>query len=244
MKDILIKLGFSKHEAKVYLALLELNEASADKIIKKTSLHRNIVYTELEKLISKKLASKFIKNKKSYFIALDPKKLLEDLDEKRRDLKKVFPEFLSLYQKKPTEIIIYEGERDYRDFWLRAIKTFPRGSTNYIAGSVGKRWWEILGKSFKEYDSYRQKRKIKWKMIAYSKEDLELEELKRNPKLTEIKIINYKRKNLGNFNIWADSLLLHSAQIPPLIIQIKNEALVKVFKQYFDFLWKIAKPLK
>ena len=58
-------LGFYKNEAKVYLALLELGFTSTGPLIKKTNLHRNIVYESLDKLITHGLvASTMQKGKK------------------------------------------------------------------------------------------------------------------------------------------------------------------------------------
>ena len=53
----LTKLGLTLNEAKVYFALLELGSTNAGEIIKKTKLHRNIVYDKLDKLIEKGLVS-------------------------------------------------------------------------------------------------------------------------------------------------------------------------------------------
>lgn len=55
IKDLekqLQKLGFSDNEAKVYLALLEIGFTTTGAVIKKTGLHRNIVYETLDKLVN------------------------------------------------------------------------------------------------------------------------------------------------------------------------------------------------
>lgn len=57
MIPLLVKLGLTTNEATVYDCLLGLGITTAGKIIKKTHLHRNIVYDNLEKLIKKGLVS-------------------------------------------------------------------------------------------------------------------------------------------------------------------------------------------
>ena len=66
-KICLIKLGFNKNEAKVYLALIEFGKADAGQIIAETKFHKNIVYDNLDKLIDKGLVSFIIENKKKIF---------------------------------------------------------------------------------------------------------------------------------------------------------------------------------
>src|SRR3989338_8349569 len=52
----LIKLGFNKNEAKVYLSLANLGKTNASQIIKDTKFHKNIVYDNQEKEIKEKKA--------------------------------------------------------------------------------------------------------------------------------------------------------------------------------------------
>jgi hypothetical protein len=81
-------------------------------------------------------------------------------------------------------------------------------------------------------------------MIIYKMDEADLRMFKIDPDITELKILKYDINRLGNFHIWNDALILQSVEDPPLIIEIKNKVLVKIFKQYFDFLWKMAKPVK
>lgn len=247
MEEILQQLGFSQNEAKVYLALLELGETSAGNLIKKTGLHRNIVYTELDRLAGKQLLMKIRKNRKTYFIPLNPKKLLQDLKAKEARLIEQLPLLVELYKKRPSEIIVYEGVRAWQDFWTEAVRNYPKGSTNYVAGTVGKRWYELWENQrlYQEFLRLRRQRRINWKMIVYKvAEEPELESWRQDPELTEIRILDRDFSRRGNFQIWDKALILHSAETPPFIIEIRNEVLKDIFQQYFEFLWEFAKPLE
>ena len=70
-------LGFYKNEAKVYLALLELGFCTTGPLIKKTGLHRNIVYESLDKLISHGLVSSTMQRGKKHFRTLSPARILK-----------------------------------------------------------------------------------------------------------------------------------------------------------------------
>ena len=98
MEKNLMRLGLTENEAKVYLALLEIGSTSAGEIIKKTKLHRNIVYDNLEKLIEKGLVSfVLIKNIKHFEVNsshelwdfIDKQK--EEVLEKEVLIKKILP---------------------------------------------------------------------------------------------------------------------------------------------------------
>ena len=61
------QLGLLEKEAKVYLASLELGEATVLELAKKSALNRTTVYVEIEKLGQRGLVSSIEKGKKRYF---------------------------------------------------------------------------------------------------------------------------------------------------------------------------------
>lgn len=246
MQNLLKEIGFSENEAKVYLALLALGETATGSVIKKTGLHRNIVYTELERLVVKSFAMRVTKNKKLYFIPLDPARLAQEFKRKEELLTQRLPDLIGLYKKRASEITIHEGITSWQAYWLNAAQTFPAGSIDQIAGAVGERWYELWGseRRYAQYAALRRRRKIKWRMIVYRKEEADLNVWRADPQLTELRLVNYEINRLGNFHIWDEALILQVTEEPPLIIEIKNAVLVKIFKQYFDFLWRLGKPIK
>ena len=60
MLNKLIKIGFSENEALIYKILIDSGQSKASLIIKKTGLHRNVVYTTLDKFIFRKYVIKVI----------------------------------------------------------------------------------------------------------------------------------------------------------------------------------------
>ena len=80
--EILEQIGLSRNEIKAYFALLELEQASATPIVKKSGIPNSKVYLTLDKLIKKGLVSYVIKNNAKYFQASDPKNLIGFLNDK------------------------------------------------------------------------------------------------------------------------------------------------------------------
>lgn len=237
-------LNFSPNEAKVYSALLEIGQTSAGAIIKETRLHRSVVYETLDKLIYRKLVFKLEKNKISYFQATNPSRILEDVERQKEIAESLIPQLKNFFNEKLPEITIYQGLESYRRFWLDSIQKMPVGSTDYIAGSIGDKYFEYFGDDFKKYEKIQAQRKIKWKSILFNRDAVDMDHLKKYPKLNEFRFIDRKFERDGNFNILGDeSVLLHSAT-EPMIIEIKNKTLVKVFRNLFDVLWEIGEEVK
>lgn len=240
----LIKINLSENEAKVYTSLIELGQTSAGDIIKQTRLHRSVVYETLDKLINKKLAFKITKKKIAYFQSTDPNTLLEKARQQQKIAQELIPELKKLGIAKMPEINIYEGVESYRKFWIETTKKMPVGSIDYVAGSIGNKWLEYMGKDKDLYDELRIKRKIKWKMIIFEKNEAEIELAKKHPKLYEYRLI--ERNNIdfsGNFNIFNDDVLILLSATEPMIIEIRNKNLVKTFKNIFDILWESGKQI-
>src|SRR3990167_2672724 len=86
--SVLVSLGFSKLEAKTYLALLKAGPSTAASLAKKVEISRPNIYDALHQLIEHGLASYAIKNNKRFFQAAPPEKILDYLREREeRDRK-------------------------------------------------------------------------------------------------------------------------------------------------------------
>ena len=106
------ELGLRHNEALIYIALLEIGETTTGAIVKKTSLHRVLIYDALESLIKKGLVTFVIKENRKYFQATDPNRLLDFLREKEEIAKSLLPE-LSLKReqaKTKQQVSIYMAD--------------------------------------------------------------------------------------------------------------------------------------
>lgn len=103
---------------------------------------------------------------------------------------------------------------------------------------------DFLGPIADEYFKIARERKINWKMIIFDIDDAEQTFLKKYPEFKwEGRLIDREVPKEGNFNVFGDeSVILHSAT-EPMIIEVKNESLVKVFKNMFDILWEMGKEI-
>ena len=101
--EILQDIGLSVTESKVYLALLELGNALAGEITKKSQINRTNVYDALERLIEKGLVTYVISANRKVFEPVNPERLKEILEEKQANFNTLLPELELKYKEHKSE---------------------------------------------------------------------------------------------------------------------------------------------
>lgn len=112
LSTILEQIGLTQKEAAVYLATLELAQASVLRIAQKTEIKRPTVYITLDTLCEKGFVVSIPKGSKTLYQAIDPKDILVKCKEKVAAFKDTLPEFLSLANAAPgkAKIRFFEGK--------------------------------------------------------------------------------------------------------------------------------------
>lgn len=245
MQKELQLIGMHKNEAKVYEALVKFGPCRAGVLINKLDIHRNLVYQSLEKLILGGYATKVIKKGVWTFQITDPNSLLSSVKQRENIVEGIIKEIQTNQHKSFQQIVVYEGIESYRDYWLSSLERFPVGTIDYTVGSSAiSDWINIMGPAYEKYNELRTKKKIKWKTILFEVTESERESLRKFPDLIEYRLWPRDGELLGNFNVVYDTIILHVFASPVRIIEIRDPALVLVFKNYFDMMWEKSEPVK
>ena len=122
VKDKLLEplqaLGFSENEARIYLTVLELNEALPASIARRSGVKRSSAYPLLERLAEKGLLTALKKNGHLTYQAKNPRRFIQDQKEKSELLKTsleelytALPELLSLHESSEdkVEVSVFRG---------------------------------------------------------------------------------------------------------------------------------------
>lgn len=111
LEKLLQQIGFSKNEAKIYLASLELGLTSAQEIALKAGLPRTSAYSILKALNKKGYVAKSIIKGKLKFLSLPPEKLKDKVKEINKNLENSMPELKAIFNedKNKPKILFYEG---------------------------------------------------------------------------------------------------------------------------------------
>ncbi len=111
LTHVLESFGLKTKEAHIYLAMLELGEASAQEIASKAGIQRTNFYDVLPKLLELELIKQVKRGRKQLFLALDPDELLKIQERRLEQLKQALPRFKAITNT-PTEkpsVFYYEG---------------------------------------------------------------------------------------------------------------------------------------
>lgn len=232
-------LGFSESEARVYLALLEIGFCTTGPIIKKTGLHRNIVYETLDKLVAQGLASQIIQRGKKHFRVLSPEKILKQ-EKSQLDLaQKVVPELVKLQKQEKQEVIIYEGIEGFQNAHLDAIEQMQKDSSIYVLIAGAEKWHANMKSILRKFDKIRISKNITIKITALESQREDMRIQQKRP-LFEVRFLPQKFDNPADTAVYGNASLIIVYGEPVFVIMIKNPRIAQSFKQYFDIFWKTA----
>jgi len=156
-------------------------------------------------------------------------------------------DYLQMFSLNRQEINIYEGADQFQAFQLGTLKRFKEGSSKYVVGSSGDRWFEAMGDFYKTYETERINRKISWRMIMYSESVRDRDLRLRCPELNVYRLIPKNFENPANYYVIEDVVVIQifgKEGDEPAIIEIKNKDVAKSYMNYFNLLWEQSTPIE
>jgi len=239
-------LGLSEKEARLYLALLRLESASAVSLSRKTTLKQPTVYVILDQLVKKNLAREVQVGKRTYFSAESPHNLKLLIDKERNEIEN---------KVRKTESIIAElksidhetGERPQVRFY-EGREALKQSVEEYVAKAefsegmdYGIYAYDILPEIFskKDMQAIEEKRVSKNKKFKalYSGAGKVIDPLN---KLQELIKIDQSRFPIEcDVAIFNDEVRFHTPGKHPSGIVIKNKHIATTLKSIIDYIFVI-----
>jgi len=246
--EILEKIGLSKAEVKVYLALLELGSVPSGSIVKETELIKSTVYDLIRRLQEKGLVSYVIKEGIKYFEATNPDRIMDFIHEQKRKLNEIENESRELISQlkkgfdtaKPHAeahvLVGIEGFKTMRRDVLRNAK-----GEILLIGAISRED-EVMPGFFEEWNKERQKKKVYLKILH--KESAREKAMTKKlfmGKYFETKFLAEELESPAIINIYGDRVVnvLWKKNYPLCFLLINNE-IADSHRKYFDYLWKMA----
>lgn len=130
---ILEKLGLTKNESAIYLALLELGTSNISQISEKTLIHRPLIYKALPALLEKKLITKTQKIKSVVYGAEPPNRLETLFDDLKIDFFEILPDLEDSYasSEKRPKIRFLEGRDGTKRIFDDVVRSLKRNDVFY-----------------------------------------------------------------------------------------------------------------
>jgi len=159
LEDTLKAIGLTESEVKTYLALLELGETSVARVAVKSGLKRPTTYLILEGLKEKGFVSQVKKQKKTFFLAEDPRKIVDMLEERRLKVASVLPELLAMAAviDKTPKVKYFEGISGIKEVFFDTLQYPGQEMQCFFSDTYATHF----GREFFDDFYYEQRRKKK-----------------------------------------------------------------------------------
>jgi len=233
--------GLTDKEIRVYLTLLPLGSINLQEIAKRLDFPRTTVYNTLNYLHEKGLVSKIIKKGVTFFEATDPKRLIENINQRKKLIENVLPNLEALKKsvRESSSVEIYEGSKGL--FTIRS-DVFRKKQQTYYFGSYSLSF-EVLKHQPEHFRTIRLERKIPAKIVidTYDEPTFHKRDYK---KITEMRFVDSLKDFPCMVFIYGDKVALYTLKGDLVGIIIKNKEVSQAMKLIFDMYWKIAKPVK
>lgn len=240
LENSLENLGFSEKKAQIYLAILELAEASVIEIAKKTGLKRTTVYNILPELISEGYIKTGVNKKKKFFFVENPESLRHQKEEELKTIEKLLPELRAIHNIIPykPKVTFYEGIGGMKELYQDTLDSLSAGDT--LLSYIGMT--DFYNYMPKEYEDYyvadRVRRKVKLRMIAPWSKEAQAWKDGAVENLREVKIVNNPDfKFRADTEIYADKVALISFRENFLGVIIQSKEISEMHRIAFEIMW-------
>ena len=242
------RLGMTENEAKVYLSLLKLGQTTAGPIVDDSKVTRSKIYDLLERLKTKGLVSYVIKGATRYYSAADPSAVLQYIENKKEQLEKerimmekLLPQLLlqqSLSkEKKFAEVFV--GMRGMESAFLEMARVFDVKEPYYALGASPGENQQQMRVFFARLHKKRLEKKVR-AFILFNEQSRGVFPEQEKSKFVKAKYLSQSTPTA--INIYKDITIIAVLTKEPTTILIKNKETAQTFREFFDTMWKQAKP--
>lgn len=242
LTKILINLGLSENEAKVYFASLSLGPSTILKIARTAEIKRTTVYSVVESLRQKGLMNIELRGWKKLYTVESPEKLKFILENKKNELQDSMPEFMAMQNLKESGSFIkyYEGLESIKSIYEGLLKDIKSGEDYLVIGNQ-EQWFNLDKKYFLNFIKRRAKLNIKIRMLLQdSKIAREHKKIEKNYN-EKIKILPSKINLTTNLVIIPRKIVIHQLTPPIMAMVIENKNIIQMHREFFEIMWDSIK---
>jgi sugar-specific transcriptional regulator TrmB len=245
IKDQLKQLGFHSNQVAIYLALLQLGEATIQEISNKSKIKRTTTYSILDSLVNKGTVTYIEKGGHRTYYAENPKKVLSFLKVKEMELRsqqtrfsEILPELLSIYNVKATKpkIRFYEGVEGIKQIFEETL-LLKRGEEMLAYSSAAMIHQYLSDEWVREYLANRVKCKIYQRAIA--EDSLTAQEHQKNDKCENRQTILVPKEKFpfsNEINIFGNKIAIVSYK-DLMGVVIESVDVANTQKAIFELAW-------
>ena len=245
-EEVLVELGLSKNESKIYVSLLEQGSSTVTQVAGLSGIHRVNVYDSLKKLKMKGLIGEISHDGKKLYQAAPPEALRNIIKEKEIRLEQVIPQ-LTLsngLSRGVHNVQIYEGYDFIRNLFLHFLEL----KEDILDLNVLKFVLQQMGQHFQEVIHIRRAQQKQKMYHIYHKEAIERIKFLNTLPYTFARYLEQDYDHNVTTTICGDEVAIQvyyqNNEQKPLTIMIKNKQIADAYRAHFFILWEKAKMPK
>jgi HTH-type transcriptional regulator, sugar sensing transcriptional regulator len=247
LEGALREAGLTDYEARIYLALLELGEASTTQILKLLGTHIGRIYDILDTLAGKGLISITIKNGVKYATAADPKRILDYVERRKQEIEQqaivineALPQLhglMSIARQSP-HVEIYTGIEGLKTAFQKELDRYKAGANVIVLGVTVNISYPTEALHYFLHTIYSARERLKVNVKKLNDVASRGDNRKNEPSAE----IRYLEMNSSiSLNVIEDLSILMISYEPLVCIVIEDKEVANGFRSHFEHLWAIAK---
>lgn len=238
LHNFLKSLGLKEKDQEIYLALLELADASILQLSLKTGIKRPTIYDSLRRLIDKGLITSYIERGKRRFSAENPAKIKNVIEGMLEAVDKFLPELQKTWTPHSApKAKIYEGEEGLKKLTEEAFQCKEKMIYSIGSAEIAR---QAIGTNI-GFTRRRVKNKIFAKNIRIKDEPVKKNYLeKQREELREVRFLPKNIKFPAIINIFDNKVAVSASKKERVGFLIESNDFAEAMKTIFQLLWDIA----
>ncbi len=246
IKKSLIELGFQKNEASIYLALLELGITQAGPLVRKTKLHRMLVYNALERFVDDGFASVVRKKNIQLFQATDPHIIIDKIQKKQELAQDVIQHLRKLQQAQTQAVTVRTliGQEGFVTNMKDIVESASRQKDHtmrIIGGARDTEFYEVIGDWYDDYKVMIEKYGVRKLLVAPAAHSAGFKKYFAKERGTELRTISGGLNTPLYTRITEEMVSFEMYKPEILVIQIRNSTIARNYLDSFELLWKASR---
>lgn len=245
------KLGFTGGEVRVYDALLELGETTRAKLARKSGVSPSKIYEVVSRLSEKGLVSSVRKQGRLHFSAANPERLQDFLEQKESEIAQerqliasLLPSLSARYKKTEEEadVEVFYGWRGLKTVFLSLENSMSKKDESLVFGAS-------IGKNPKQADIFFRSHQQRVEKQGYKVRIIFNDDMRARKDRYKYYVGHGKHgirflhsRTLTELYVYKKSVLFLLLLEKPIAINVKSAEVVSSFRQFFETMWKEAKP--
>ncbi|MFH0869663.1 MAG: helix-turn-helix domain-containing protein [archaeon] len=230
MLEKLQRIGLSKKESEIYLALAKRVGATANQLSKETSSNRTVCYNVLQQLVEKGIVTYAKKNGTRIFAAANPDSLLAGIREKEDIASELIGQLKKIRRDQATErsVEVFEGKDGLRQVFneIRDCRELS------VINATGLIFQSLPFSAMHVVKDIERSRKVRI-IATQSMKKTKLSEMSR----AKIKYLPAEAENYATTFIFEGKVIILTLKDKPFMVKIEEKSIYDGYRKDFDVLW-------